>query len=168
FFQRAYYFSNDYLKSLFEESGFRVEELDVYCKQVENRSRELVMNRDQNLRINLLSKEYQHTCRSTGLMLWESARLMSSIIAGNPSIVAGKKVLELALILCHVVRRVDEPSIILAASRFGFKLVDKWTAAAPSQSQSIISSWFLKSGCEIYIPSRALNILYFQAGAGNK
>ncbi|CAI0384788.1 unnamed protein product, partial [Linum tenue] len=346
---RAYYFSNDYLKSLFEESGFRVEELDVYCKQVENRSRELVMNRrwiqavfqfancsnssgkasmnndhlgignnnslvkesatdeevdisqglaaemfgmlpskydetvevrvgDQNLRINLLSKEYQHTCRSTGLMLWESARLMSSIIAGNPSIVAGKKVLELgsgcagicsmaavqradlvvatdgdaksldllvqnvasnlsepfismlitmklewgnkedtdavkelnaggfdvilgtdvtyasdailplfatakelaapsrdgekkepaALILCHVVRRVDEPSIILAASRFGFKLVDKWTAAAPSQSQSIISSWFLKSGCEIYIPSRALNILYFQAGAGNK
>ncbi|CAL1356586.1 unnamed protein product [Linum trigynum] len=210
-------------------------------------------------------------------MLWESARLMSSIIAGNPSIVAGKKVLELgsgcagicsmaavqradlvvatdgdakaldllvqnvasnlsepfvsmlitmklewgnkedtdavkelnaggfdvilgtdvtyasdailplfatakelaapsrdgekkepaALILCHVVRRVDEPSIILAASRFGFTLVDKWTAAAPSQSQSIIGSWFLKSGCEIYIPSRALNILYFQAGAGN-
>ncbi|CAN0882060.1 tRNA N(3)-methylcytidine methyltransferase METTL6 [Linum grandiflorum] len=42
---RAYYFSNDFLKSLFEDSGFCVEDLGVCCKQVENRSRELVMNR---------------------------------------------------------------------------------------------------------------------------
>ncbi|CAN1120892.1 tRNA N(3)-methylcytidine methyltransferase METTL6 [Linum perenne] len=345
---RAYYFSNDFLKSLFEDGGFCVEDLDVYCKQVENRSRELVMNRrwiqavfqlsdhskssieevstnkdcngleqnhspvkestsneevdiseglaaemfgmlpsnynevievkvgGQNLRINLLSKEYQHTCRSTGLMLWDSARLMCSVLAGNPSIVAGKKVLELgsgcagicsmaaveaadlvvatdgdtkaldlltqnvvsnlsapfvsklitkrlewgnrehieaikelnaggfeviigtdvtyvsdailplfatakeliatsrdgepepALILCHVIRRVDEPSILSAASQFGFTLVDKWRGASPNESQSIVSSWFLKSGCGDHIPSTALNIMYFQAGGGNK
>lgn len=30
---------------MFSEHGFEVEELDVCCKQVENRSRELVMNR---------------------------------------------------------------------------------------------------------------------------
>lgn len=44
-FQRAFYFSNDFLTSLFEENGFDVEELGLCCKQVENRSRELVMNR---------------------------------------------------------------------------------------------------------------------------
>ena len=44
-FQRAFYFSNEFLTSLFEENGFHVEELGLCCKQVENRSRELVMNR---------------------------------------------------------------------------------------------------------------------------
>ncbi|CAN0882059.1 tRNA N(3)-methylcytidine methyltransferase METTL6 [Linum grandiflorum] len=346
---RAYYFSNDFLKSLFEDSGFCVEDLGVCCKQVENRSRELVMNRrwiqavfqlsnrsissseevstnkdssvlennhssveesslqeevdisdglaadmfgmlpskydevvevkvgGKNLRINLLSKEYQHTCRSTGLMLWESGRLMSCVLAANPSVVAGKRVLELgsgcagicsmavveaaelvvatdgdtkaldlltqnvasnlsapfvsklvtkrlewgnsehieaikelnaegfeviigtdvtyvsdailplfatakqliatrrdgqnqepALILCHVIRRVDEPSILAAASQFGFALVDEWRGHSPNESQSIVSSWFLKNGCADYIPSTALNIMYFQSGAGNK
>lgn len=29
-----------------------------------------------NYKIKVLSREYQHTCKSTGLMLWESARLM--------------------------------------------------------------------------------------------
>jgi len=43
--QRAFYFSNEFLETLFSEQGFEVEELDVCCKQVENRSRELVMNR---------------------------------------------------------------------------------------------------------------------------
>ncbi|XP_019085143.1 PREDICTED: uncharacterized methyltransferase C3H7.11-like isoform X2 [Camelina sativa] len=42
---RAFYFSNEFLETLFSEQGFEVEELDVCCKQVENRSRELVMNR---------------------------------------------------------------------------------------------------------------------------
>ncbi|XP_054819910.1 tRNA N(3)-methylcytidine methyltransferase trm141-like isoform X2 [Prosopis cineraria] len=42
---RAYYFSNEFLTNLFKENGFDVEELGVCCKQVENRSRELVMNR---------------------------------------------------------------------------------------------------------------------------
>ena len=51
--------------------------------------------RGWNFKISLLSKEYQHTCKSTGLMLWESARLMASILAENPNIVAGKRVLEL-------------------------------------------------------------------------
>ncbi|KAE8689084.1 Detected protein of confused Function [Hibiscus syriacus] len=48
-----------------------------------------------DFKINVLSKEHQHTCKSTGLMLWESARLMAVILARNPIIVAGKRVLEL-------------------------------------------------------------------------
>ncbi|TQD71031.1 hypothetical protein C1H46_043457 [Malus baccata] len=42
--QHAFYFSNELLTSLFEENGFDAEELDLCCKQVENRSTELVMN----------------------------------------------------------------------------------------------------------------------------
>ncbi|KAF8388787.1 hypothetical protein HHK36_025467 [Tetracentron sinense] len=42
---RAFYFSEKFLTSLFKESGFDIEELGLCCKQVENRSRELVMNR---------------------------------------------------------------------------------------------------------------------------
>ncbi|KAK9101383.1 hypothetical protein Scep_024813 [Stephania cephalantha] len=48
-----------------------------------------------SFRIRGLTKDYQHTCKSTGLMLWESARLMSVVLAENPSIVAGRRVLEL-------------------------------------------------------------------------
>ncbi|KAB1215753.1 tRNA(Thr) (cytosine(32)-N(3))-methyltransferase [Morella rubra] len=348
---RAFYFSDEFLRSLFEENGYDVEELGFCCKQVENRLRELVMNRrwiqavfrpsddvnssscmeaarkidspgqefsepkvkenlvmgllnnyevdmsdgvavdmfgispsndneivdvnigGSNYKIEVLSKEYQHTCKSTGLMLWESARLMASILAGNPTIVAGKRVLELgcgcggicsmvavgsadlvaatdgdtnalgllnqniisnikppflaklimkrlewgnrnhieaireissggfdvimgtdvtyipeailplfatakelissagrntmdqkpAFILCHVVRRVDEPSILSAASKFGFKLVDKWPTETPNNpSKSIISSWFSEHVIE-YIPTSALTVLYFSA-----
>ncbi|KAJ4839922.1 hypothetical protein Tsubulata_040987 [Turnera subulata] len=348
---RAFYFSNDFLTSLFKDNGFNVEELGLCCKQVENRARELVMNRrwiqavfqlshnssvplseeavnkecllheengqprvkehtskdllnnfevdmseglaaemfempsggnevigielrDQNFKISVLSKEYQHTCTSTGLMLWESARMMASVLAGNPAIVEGKRVLELgcgcggicsmvaagsadlvvatdgdakalellaenvafnlgpsslpklvvkqlvwgntehveaiqnispagfeviigtdvtyiaeailplfataralissnrkdgevvkpALILCHVLRRVDEPSILSAASQFGFSLVDKWpTRISSNPSQSIIGPWFLGDDCEVQIPNTALNIMYFHA-----
>uniref|UniRef100_A0A2P2LQ21 Uncharacterized protein LOC105122169 n=3 Tax=Rhizophora mucronata TaxID=61149 RepID=A0A2P2LQ21_RHIMU len=346
---RVFYFSNDFLTSLFKDNGFDVEELGLCCKQVENRSRELVMNRrwiqasfkisgssvsckeaaskedllgeengqpqleedtskenldnygvdisegmaaelfgnltcdanevievkvvDQYFKITVLSKEYQHTCKSTGLMLWESAHMMAYVLAWNPTIVEGKKVLELgcgcggicsmvavrsadlviatdgdtkalelltenaasnlapsplaklitrrlewgnmehikaiketsyggfeviigtdvtyipeaivplfatakelllhhgggaegqqpALILCHVLRRVDEPSILAAASQFGFRLADKWPMAFPcNSSQSIVSSWFPVNGCKDYIPNTALNILYFR------
>jgi len=227
--------------------------------------------RDQNFKINVLSKEYQHTCKSTGLMLWESARMMAMVLAVNPTIVEGRKVLELgcgcggicsmvsaksadlvvatdgdtkalellsqnvasnlrrpslaklimkrlvwgntehieaikdlnpggfeviigtdvtyipeailplfatakeliscdrnggdqepALILCHIFRRVDEPSLLSAASQFGFKLVDKWPLGIPSNpSQSIVGSWFPENGREEYIPNAALNIMYF-------
>ncbi|PON71715.1 Methyltransferase type [Parasponia andersonii] len=334
---RAFYFSNEFLTSMFKENGFEVEELGLCCKQVENRSRELVMNRrwvqavfrtsngitsnfsanteaaipvkekilkdavsnvevdisdgvaaemfgstpsndneiiklgDWSFEITRLSKEHQHTCKSTGLMIWESARLMASVLARNPPIVSGKRVLELGsgcagicsmvaaryadlviatdgdtkaldlltqnvtsnleppffdklivrklewgnkdhikaikevnyrgfdiiigtdvtymaeailplfatakelilsndgickdqepgLILCHVIRRVDEPSILSTASQFGFKLVDKWPSGNPTAaSQSIISSWFAEDGSD-YIPCTALNILYF-------
>ncbi|XP_062159706.1 uncharacterized protein LOC133867048 [Alnus glutinosa] len=338
---RAFYFSNMFLTSLFEENGFVVEELGLCCKQVENRLRELVMNRrwiqavfrlsddlnssssmeaalkkefpgqeyihpkveeitvmglvdnsevdisegvavdmfgispsndneiievnlrGSNYKIKVLSKEYQHTCKSTGLMLWESARLMASVLAGNPTVVAGKRVLELgcgcggicsmiavgsadlvvatdgdtnaldmltqnitsnikppflsklitkrlqwgnrdhieaikeinnggfdviigtdvtyipeailplfatakelisskgALILCHVLRRVDEPSILSAAFKFGFRLVDQWPAGTPNDpSNSIIGSWFSENVSE-HIPTTALNIMYF-------
>jgi methyltransferase-like protein 6 len=44
-FQRAFYFSNEFLTSLFKDNGFDVEELGLCCKKVENRSREKVMNR---------------------------------------------------------------------------------------------------------------------------
>ncbi|KAJ4803245.1 Methyltransferase family protein [Rhynchospora pubera] len=46
-------------------------------------------------KIKALSREYQHTCKSTGLMLWESARLMCNLLAYNSSICTGKRVLEL-------------------------------------------------------------------------
>ncbi|XP_057957815.1 uncharacterized protein LOC131150836 [Malania oleifera] len=344
---RAFYFSNEFLTSLFEDNGFVAEEIGLCCKQVENRSRELVMNRRWiqavfhfldgarttpstvlvnkvdhvenigpevegdsskehardfeidmseglavemfgtlpsneiievplsgcNMKITVLSKEYQHTCKSTGLMLWESARLMASILARNPAIVAGKKVLELgsgcggicsmvaarsatlvvatdgdtkaldlltknvasnlelpflsklltkrlqwgntdhieaikelsdggfqviigtdvtyipeaisplfatakelvssngglrevskpALILCHVVRQVDEPSMLSAASQYGFMLVDQWSTGMPtSSSTGIISSWFSGHGSEMDLPNTALRIMYFQ------
>ncbi|CAA7036869.1 unnamed protein product [Microthlaspi erraticum] len=341
---RAFYFSNEFLESLFSQHGFEVEELDVCCKQVENRSRELVMNRrwvqatfrlsnnskldqsehqnniqpksddgqtkeivdnsdidisdglamemfgaspsnheisvvklrDSSFKIKLLSKEYQHTCKSTGLMLWESARLMASVLDRNPNIVSGKRVLELgcgctgicsmvaarsanlvvatdadtkaltlltenitmnlesslvgrlktgvlewgnkehiegikglacgggfeviigtdvtyvaeaiiplfetakelilrrrgdseevqekpALILCHVFRRVDEPSLLSAASKFGFKLADRWAVnSKDSPIGNVVESWFSDKDLVSEIPSSALHILYFQ------
>ncbi|KAF5726147.1 hypothetical protein HS088_TW23G00888 [Tripterygium wilfordii] len=348
---RAFYFSNDFLTSLFKENGFDVKEFGLCCKQVENRARELVMNRrwlqavfqfsdglnsfsstegevmvgvigqhikksevkennlkdstnnnevdmsegvgaemfgispsnnemqiievnlkGLNLKIEVLSKEHQHTCKSTGLMLWESARLMTSILAENPVTVAGKKVLELgcgcggicsmaavksanlmvatdgdtkalellsqninsnlrapllsrlytkvldwgnkehieaikeinsegfdviigtdvtyvpeaisplfatakellstnrsnvdlhpALVLCHVWRRVDEPSLLSAASQFGFRLVDKWPARLTDQSgsSSIASPWFPEDLSTESIGNTALSIMYF-------
>ncbi|CAM0870688.1 unnamed protein product [Alopecurus aequalis] len=166
---RAYYFSNEYLVDLFSECGFTLEEICVHNKKVENRSLDLVMNRnwiqatfalnpagpvspnnqhdhhscegkedklavdtsqkktdseeidlsvdfsnifvtshyldeaqivrikakDHDFKIKVLAKEYQHTCKSTGLMLWESAQFMCHLLAENPSIVAGKRVLEI-------------------------------------------------------------------------
>ncbi|CAN6833049.1 unnamed protein product [Brassica oleracea] len=328
---RAFYFSNEFLETLFGEEGFEVEEIGVCCKQVENRSRELVMNRrwvqatfrlsngtknpseeqerkeivdstdidisdglamemfgaspsthdmsefklrDSAFKIKLLSKEYQHTCKSTGLMLWESARFMACVLDRNPNIVSGKRVLELgcgctgicsmvaarsadlvvatdadtkalallteniatnlesslleklktgvlewgnrehiegikslascggfeviigtdvtyvaeaiiplfetakelmlqkvgeveeekpALILCHVFRRVDEPSLLSAASKFGFKLVDRWAMnSKESPVGNIVDRWFYENDLVAEIPSSALHILYFQ------
>ncbi|KAL6556685.1 hypothetical protein OROGR_005973 [Orobanche gracilis] len=311
---RAFYFSDEFLRNLFDENGFVMEEHVLCCKQVENRSKEIVMNRrwvqavfrevnantisgamsgnelehaqadsrkttkdDVNgfqidmsdgmgvemfgalssseeimelsireyfFKLKLLSREHQHTCTSTGLMLWESARLMAWILAANQGIVSRKRVLELGcgcggicsmvavrsaslvvttdgdtkaldlltqnlasnlerpfldsltvrklewgnkndieaikrvnkkgfdiiigtdvtyvseaiiplfgtarelisrdrfvgnekepgLILCHVLRRVDEPYILSAASQYGFKLVDKWPDPTPECS----------------------------------
>ncbi|KAM3262253.1 hypothetical protein ACQJBY_052764 [Aegilops geniculata] len=166
---RAYYFSNEYLVDLFSKCGFTLEEICVHNKKVENRSLDLVMNRNwiqatftlnpagplspnnqhdhntcegkddklsvdmsqkkseseeidlsvdfsnmfgishylneaqiirikakgHDFKIKMLAKEYQHTCKSTGLMLWESAQFMCSLLAENPSMVAGKRVLEI-------------------------------------------------------------------------
>ncbi|KAL5698646.1 hypothetical protein ACHQM5_029657 [Ranunculus cassubicifolius] len=325
---RAFYFSEEFLTSLFKENGFQVEQVDLHCKQVENRSRELIMNRrwiqgvfrysdgnssclsnpkrildseveldidisdsiavdmfgisptiDEILEINIgdchfkikgLSKEYQHTCKSTGLMLWESARLMSEVLSRNPYIVSGKRVLELgcgctgiasmisarsssvvvatdgdtkaldllkenislnleqnflsklitrklewgngedlegvkklglngfdviigtdvtyvaeaisplfatareliasnddanidsrpSLILCHVLRRVDEPSILSVASEYGFRLVDRWPSGDVTSSLSgrIISPWFLNQTYDEDYENTSLNI----------
>lgn len=68
-----------------------------------------------------------------------------------------------ALILCHVFRRVDEPSILSAASEFGFRLVDRWPDALTRAStfQNIIQSWFSHGNLEACVPTTALNILYF-------
>lgn len=65
-----------------------------------------------------------------------------------------------ALILCHVFRRVDEPSLLSAAGQYGFILVDRWPAG-DSTSQRIISNWFLDNGLMNDLPSTALNILLF-------
>lgn len=77
-----------------------------------------------------------------------------------------------ALILCHVVRRVDEASMLLAASQSGFRLVDRWVAGAPiisatgstdkQTNSSIISSW-ISSDLErsIFRQNPAVNIMYF-------
>lgn len=345
---RAFYFSDDFLINLFKENEFEVEEYGLCCKQVENRSREIVMNRrwvqaafrvskyvaihtkpaaadakfsciksngsidkkstpiknEEDLvidisadclvsdmlgisfstheqveinvgklsfKIEVLSKEHQHTCKSTGLMLWESSRLMASILANNLDIFSGKRVLELgcgcagicsmvavetadlvvvtdgdskaldlltqnvaanlkpqhsskfickklewgnsdqinsikevnksgfeviigtdvtyvaeailplfetaskllstissgdnsqqkpALLLCHVLRRVDEPSILSAAAYYGFKLVDRWPST--EHLSGVISSWFPKDSSKIELPGRALNIMYFE------
>lgn len=337
---RAFYFSDEFLENLFEGNGLSMEEHVLCCKQVENRSKELVMNRrwvqavfraaetsngicgatpgnapvqvhgdhdeskndieavevdmsegmalemfgisspseeivelsihDYAFRIKLLSKEFQHTCRSTGLMLWESARLMASVLATNQDIVAGKRVLELgcgcvgicsmiaaasadlvvatdgdtkalnlltenvasnlrppsldllhvkklewgnaddiqaikqlnregfdviigtdvtyvaqaitplfatarelistsrlaenkkepALILCHVLRSVDEPSILAAASQCGFRLADGWSDETPNSSlRGIVKTWFSTRPYDV--PSAALKIMYF-------
>lgn len=67
-----------------------------------------------------------------------------------------------ALILCHIFRRVDEPSLLSAAAQFRFRLVDKWPTGIPTKlSQSIISKWFLDNGLMDDLPSTALNILLF-------
>ncbi|KAG0559842.1 hypothetical protein KC19_10G133200 [Ceratodon purpureus] len=42
---RAYYFSEDSLVSLFEREGMTCQSVTVHCRQVENRSRALLMNR---------------------------------------------------------------------------------------------------------------------------
>lgn len=230
---------------------------------------------DWNFKIKLLSKEFQHTCKSTGLMLWESARLMASVLASNQTIVSGKKVLELgsgcggicsmiasktallvvstdrdhkalellnenvtsnleksllsklhvkklnwgdkeqiesvkklsdnkgfdviigtdvtyvaeaimplfqtakelissnedeqglkpAFILCHIFRRVDEESILSAASCYGFKLVDQWpnNIITESLSRGTINSWFEGRIKDDDIENPALNIMYFHA-----
>lgn len=66
------------------------------------------------------------------------------------------------LILCHIFRRVDEPSLLSAAGQYGFRLVDKWPSGnSTNSSQSIISTWFLDNGLKDDLPSTALNILVF-------
>lgn len=67
---------------------------------------------------------------------------------------------EPALILCHVFRRVDEPSILSQASECGFKLADMWSDENPSSSsRGIIETWFDRSPYRV--PSAALNIMLF-------
>ncbi|KAI3715372.1 hypothetical protein L6452_22353 [Arctium lappa] len=69
-----------------------------------------------------------------------------------------------ALILCHIFRRVDEASILSAASCFGFRLVDRWpNTTTEDPYRSIISSWFEGRISEEDIENPALNIMYFHA-----
>ncbi|KAJ6810048.1 uncharacterized protein M6B38_157505 [Iris pallida] len=200
---RAYYFTEDFLTSLFTENGFHALEVGVCNKQVENRSLELVMNRrwiqavysaslpnysdlstkleevtddhgtskisteDSRIhdqidisdsiaqmfdvlpsndvvveiklrgyvfRIKGLSKEYQHTCKSTGLILWESAHLMSNLLAENPSIVAGKRVLELGCGSAGICSMVSVPFAELLVA------TDGDTAALDLLNQNVASN----------------------------
>lgn len=74
---------------------------------------------------------------------------------------------EAALILCHFVRRVQEESILSAASEFGFRLVDKWSTGVNEHSPGgIIRTWMSSiklcfNDCLLEDRS-SVNILYFQ------
>ncbi|KAF3447555.1 hypothetical protein FNV43_RR12741 [Rhamnella rubrinervis] len=311
---RAFYFSNEFLTSVFKENGFDVEEIGLCCKQVENRSRELVMNRrwiqavfhlsdgtnfavnseaaiqakenivnkaendvevdisdgvaaemfgdmpssdneiteinhgDYNFKIKMLSKVYQHTCKSTGKRVLElgcgcvgicsmiaanfadyvmatdgdtkAIELLNQNVASNlrppildkmmtrrlewgnrdnieaikevnnggfdviigtdvtyvaeaisPLFATARELISTgggtakdqgpALILCHIVRQVDEASMLSTALQFGFRLVDRWPSGiSTSPLLGIINSWFPDNN-SICIPNTALNILYF-------
>ncbi|GMH22040.1 hypothetical protein Nepgr_023883 [Nepenthes gracilis] len=41
----SYFFSEEFLSTLFKRAGFKIADVHVYCKQIENRSRNLSMNR---------------------------------------------------------------------------------------------------------------------------
>ncbi|KAL8458613.1 hypothetical protein ACS0TY_035380 [Phlomoides rotata] len=41
----SFYFSEDFLSNLFGDAGFRMVDMDTYCRQVENHSRNLIFNR---------------------------------------------------------------------------------------------------------------------------
>lgn len=89
------------------------------------------------------------------LPLFATAKELISSATGNG------RIQEPALILCHIFRRVDEPALLSAASRYGFRLVDRWpTAIQDNQSPNIISSWFSENASEC-IPNTALHIMYF-------
>jgi len=227
---------------------------------------------DQTFTLKCLSKEYQHTCKATGFVLWESALMLAPLLASNLDIVAGKTVLELgcgsagicsmvaakvsdlvvatdgdpavlnllneniksnaehltssklvcerlewgnsehvntirslnthgfdviigtdvmyvadaiiplfetakalistveigkkkaALILCHIIRQVDEGYILSAASQCGFHLEDKWPSDTDgSAHKSFIGSWFSNDIHKLQFLQSALRIMYFQA-----
>lgn len=227
---------------------------------------------DQTFTLKCLSKEYQHTCKATGFVLWESAQMLAPLLATNLDIVAGKTVLELgcgsagicsmvaakvsdlvvatdgdpavlnllneniqsnaqhltsnnlvcerlewgnsehvnnirslntrgfdviigtdvmyvadaiiplfetarslistmeigkhkaALILCHIIRHVDEGYILTAASECGFYLEDKWPSDTDgSAHKSLIGSWFSNEIHKLEFVHSALRIMYFQA-----
>ncbi|XP_024395799.1 uncharacterized protein [Physcomitrium patens] len=160
---RAYYFSEDELVSLFEKEGILCKSVTVHCRQVENRSRSLVMNRrwiqgefflpvdgekktqtscadsmedmqqaakvttmvqesvdvdlsegvaslfmaiptvevtkikvgNRLLLIKCVARENQHTTRATGLLLWDAAPALASVLEANPALYDNKRVLEL-------------------------------------------------------------------------
>ncbi|KAJ3682419.1 hypothetical protein LUZ60_014992 [Juncus effusus] len=54
-----------------------------------------IQAKDQIFKIKAVPRENQHTCKSTGLMVWESAHLMCNLLSQNPKITEGKSVLEL-------------------------------------------------------------------------
>lgn len=92
--------------------------------------------------------------------LFETARKMISG-GGGGGRGSGAEVRPAALILCHVQRRVSEDSILEAASRSGFRLVDRLVNGVFSGG-GIISSWFSSSsGQEDLLHGTAVNIMYF-------
>ncbi|KAI5058940.1 hypothetical protein GOP47_0025259 [Adiantum capillus-veneris] len=157
---RAYYFTEAGLIDLFKAEGYFCKTVRVFEKRVENRAREVTMDRrwiqgvfslvngfdeednmlhlpsssvgastnigepksgsnevdlsqdiamfglpdlevilvniDEHVfRIKSLPKEFQHSCKATGLMLWESAQVLATLLARNSSALAFKTILEL-------------------------------------------------------------------------
>lgn len=75
--------------------------------------------RGHTFRIKALSREYQHTCKSTGLMLWESAHFMCNLLAENPSVTSGKRVLELGCGSTGICSMISVPFAELVVSTDG-------------------------------------------------
>lgn len=146
---RVFYFTEAGLCDLFKAEGFSCETVKVFEKRVENRAKEIRMDRrwiqgvfcpvdaccentfdllrlstgseevdlsegvasdifgipdlevtpivlnGHAFQIKSLPKEYQHSCKATGLMLWESAHVLADLLGKNSSAVASKTVLEL-------------------------------------------------------------------------
>ncbi|XP_054797435.1 uncharacterized protein LOC129302519 isoform X2 [Prosopis cineraria] len=142
---RAYYFSSELFTNLFKENGFDVEEIGVYCKKVENRSRELVMNRHWLRAVFCLSNGSNYfsskeappkvSCLHGGIHAFLNLHCLfhatSEEFIGNPGSCKDKE--EPALIIAiSILRQVDEPSLISAAAKFGFKFADKWPSSLSS------------------------------------
>ncbi|MCO5586123.1 hypothetical protein L7F22_040063 [Adiantum nelumboides] len=157
---RAYYFTEAGLIDLFKAQGYICKKVRVFEKTVENRAREVTMDRrwiqgvfslmdeferegnmlhlstlsvcePTNVRdpksgsnevdlsldaamfgvpdlevmpviinehvfhIKSISKEFQHSCKATGLMLWESAQVLATLLARNSRAFASRTILEL-------------------------------------------------------------------------
>ncbi|KAI9118120.1 hypothetical protein K1719_010452 [Acacia pycnantha] len=165
-------FKEDNVKGLVNDSAIDLSEgmaVDMFGVSPSSENEIIEVNpRGWNFRINLLSKEHQHTCKSTGLMLWESARLMASILAENLDIVEGKRVLELGcgcggfdVIVGTDVTYIPEAILPLFATARELIASSGSGGLLEKESPSIISNWFLDNGLKDDVPSTALHILLF-------
>ncbi|CAK9877686.1 unnamed protein product [Sphagnum jensenii] len=100
------------LKSKHEENGVKAEndiDLSEGVAALFEPNLSLEMKRievcKQDILVKCLGKEHQHTVKATGLLLWDAAPALATILEANPALVKGKSVVELgcgALALCSL------------------------------------------------------------------